>query len=262
MTDQPKPSDSALCPVCNGDNRVMPCAYPGEHPAGCLRNVVQGNVPVEADDSARWLRVYGTDDSVAWLRIYGSHSIGHSSMTRGERDKLSAIADELEHSRAEIARLSDAGAWFEFIKHGEQDHQDWLREALQAFVSGEPKPSPRGLGRHDAEIARLRTEIDALDNDVQKEGEALAAATQQCAKLEALLGAAACPNQNCEAGVIAWNTGPEQCQWCDERAKAIWQRAIKEHDHEWIDPSNEVVTAGGFRMCKTCGPVKNSEGEG
>lgn len=27
-----------ICPVCNGNNKDMPCAYPGESKPGCLKD--------------------------------------------------------------------------------------------------------------------------------------------------------------------------------------------------------------------------------
>jgi len=33
---------------------------------------------------------------------------------------------------------------FDAIKHGDQDHQDWLKEAIECHFSGRPIPPPRG----------------------------------------------------------------------------------------------------------------------
>lgn len=34
-------------------------------------------------------------------------------------------------------------ALFEAIKHGDEKHQEWLWEAIQAFATGKPIPPPR-----------------------------------------------------------------------------------------------------------------------
>lgn len=35
---------------------------------------------------------------------------------------------------------------YEAIAHGDQEHRDWLREALDAHFAGLPVPPPRGKG--------------------------------------------------------------------------------------------------------------------
>lgn len=44
------------------------------------------------------------------------------------------------------------------IKHGDQDHRDWLLEAIGAFFVGQPIPEPRGKGNKEAEITRLQAD--------------------------------------------------------------------------------------------------------
>lgn len=39
-----------------------------------------------------------------------------------------------------------AEAIFEAIAHGDQEHRDWLKEALDACFAGLPVPPPRGKG--------------------------------------------------------------------------------------------------------------------
>lgn len=36
VSDKPAAS-LGRCPICNGDDQQMPCAYPSEFPKGCLR---------------------------------------------------------------------------------------------------------------------------------------------------------------------------------------------------------------------------------
>jgi len=42
------------------------------------------------------------------------------------------------------------------IKHGDADHQAWLKEAIDAHFAGQPVPEPRGKGRKEAERDALR----------------------------------------------------------------------------------------------------------
>jgi NTP pyrophosphatase (non-canonical NTP hydrolase) len=46
----------------------------------------------------------------------------------------------------------EAEALFQSLRHGDEDHQAWLREAIAAYYSGAPVPSPRGSGRKQALI--------------------------------------------------------------------------------------------------------------
>jgi hypothetical protein len=32
---------------------------------------------------------------------------------------------------------------FEYLKHGDEKHQAWLREAIEAFFDHKPRPEPR-----------------------------------------------------------------------------------------------------------------------
>jgi hypothetical protein len=51
------------------------------------------------------------------------------------------------------------------LKHGDQDHQDWLREAITAFYADQPVPAPRGSGNKERRIATLEAALKqaALD---------------------------------------------------------------------------------------------------
>ena len=43
-----------------------------------------------------------------------------------------------------LQELSDR--LFRAIEHGDQEHREWLREALDCFFAGQPVPPPRGGG--------------------------------------------------------------------------------------------------------------------
>lgn len=84
------------------------------------------------------------------------------------------LIQALQAERDRYAALLDPAALFEFVKHGDEHHQAWLREAFEAYVAGNPKPEPRGLGRHGAKIAALEAEnssyaalLEELENILQ-----------------------------------------------------------------------------------------------
>lgn len=56
---------------------------------------------------------------------------------------------------------------YEAIKHGDEEHRKWLKEAIESFFLGKQIPSPRGSGTKDAlyrEIEQLKKEIEELKN--------------------------------------------------------------------------------------------------
>lgn len=48
------------------------------------------------------------------------------------------------------------------IKHGDDEHQRWLLDALLAWSEGCPVPPPRGSGNKEARIASLESELTQL----------------------------------------------------------------------------------------------------
>lgn len=50
-------------------------------------------------------------------------------------------------------------------KHGDADHQQWLRDAFTAFFAGQPVPAPRGKGNKEALIASLSDTASTLQSD-------------------------------------------------------------------------------------------------
>lgn len=52
---------------------------------------------------------------------------------------------------------------FAAIAHGDEDHRAWLREAIDAFFSGQSVPAPRGQGTKEAEIARLSALVEEME---------------------------------------------------------------------------------------------------
>lgn len=57
---------------------------------------------------------------------------------------------------------SDVEGLYEALKHGDQDHKDWLRSAILAYYIGSPIPPVNGLGNKEARIKELEAEIYRL----------------------------------------------------------------------------------------------------
>ncbi len=57
---------------------------------------------------------------------------------------------------ARVATLFDA------IQHGDAEHREWLRQAIDAHFAGEPVPEPRGKGRKEARIAVLEGALEFI----------------------------------------------------------------------------------------------------
>lgn len=63
-----------------------------------------------------------------------------------------------ETFRARVNRLFDA------IKHGDDEHQAWLKEAIECHYSGRPVPPAIGMGTKE----RLLKDIDQLEKTCNK----------------------------------------------------------------------------------------------
>lgn len=83
---------------------------------------------------------------------------------------------ELQDARAEIVRLTLAlgrvGTLFDAIKHGDEDHRAWLKEAIAAHFAGQPVPPARGRGRKEAAyelaLGEMRERCAAAADDVYR----------------------------------------------------------------------------------------------
>lgn len=54
---------------------------------------------------------------------------------------------------------------FHAIKHGDDEHRAWLKDAIEAFFAGRSVPPPRGEGKKDAEIKRLTALLKAQSGE-------------------------------------------------------------------------------------------------
>lgn len=55
---------------------------------------------------------------------------------------------------------NDLNEFVEFILHGDENHQAWLKESVKAFLCGDPRPPTRGA--KDVELESLRKLVDEL----------------------------------------------------------------------------------------------------
>jgi len=63
--------------------------------------------------------------------------------------------------------MPDIKILLEGILHGDDEHRDWLEEAVYAWAEGKDIPTPRGSGTKDRlykEIERLKGELEDANN--------------------------------------------------------------------------------------------------
>jgi len=133
---------------------------------------------------------------------------------------------------AELEGKLDPGAMFEFVKHGDQEHQDWLHEAFEAYVAGKPKPEPRGLGRHDALIAELESRLLASE--------------QERARLDALINS---PHVNNFLEAVRTEAAHQQERWGSDhdsgKADSDWFWLVGYLSGKALFAANFVTMHGG-----------------
>jgi hypothetical protein len=52
------------------------------------------------------------------------------------------------------------------LAHGDDDHREWLREAIEAFFTDQPIPAPYGSGNKERLIHDLQDEIITLRKEI------------------------------------------------------------------------------------------------
>lgn len=89
-----------------------------------------------------------------------------------EIDGLNArLADEQAkriEAEESVARLSDWSAWYTHLQHGDEKHREWLREAITAYIGGQHRPEPYGLGITEAlqaKVADLERRLSTVPED-------------------------------------------------------------------------------------------------
>jgi hypothetical protein len=61
----------------------------------------------------------------------------------------------------------DALKLYEAIKHGDDEHKVWLKEAILAYFRNEPVPEPRGKGNKEVKIDILENKIELLEEQIE-----------------------------------------------------------------------------------------------
>ena len=90
------------------------------------------------------------------IAAWHAHCVGTSRGTQHTFEWLeTAIAAALARRDATAREYWDT--LFDAIKHGNQDHHDWLKKAIEDHRAGRTVERPRGLNTADA-IAKARTE--------------------------------------------------------------------------------------------------------
>jgi hypothetical protein len=87
---------------------------------------------LKAENKALLLRL---DSCVEELRV-----------SRFQEDERYQRNVKLRESNDALRARLDSGALFAHLVHGDDDHQRWLREALEAYMRGEPRIPPYGKG--------------------------------------------------------------------------------------------------------------------
>lgn len=102
-----------------------------------------------------------------------------------------ANADFIAHAPTDIATLLSAldtqertigelrereGSLFNAIKHGDEEHRQWLKTAIDAHFAGDRVPPPTGKGNKEAALAER-------DRTITELREALAGEREACAKV-------------------------------------------------------------------------------
>lgn len=106
--------------------------------------------------------------------------------------------DVAETDRERLQKL--ISTLWDATKHGDEDHRQWLKDAINAHFVGEPVPEPYGKGNKEAEIERLQREhILDLSNEFEngyQSGMDEQAAT--IARLREALGKYGCHKSGCD----------------------------------------------------------------
>lgn len=139
-----------------------------------------------------------------------------------QRAALEVAKDQLREAKRANERFpTGVDSLYEAIKHGDDEHQAWLKNAIEKHFRGEPVSPPTGTGRKDAEIERLRAQnLKQLLDDTQ---------LQEIAELRAKLSAA--ENDISKAELAAIHQGALDVQLartqCAQQLRAAVERAAK-----------------------------------
>lgn len=102
--------------------------------------------------------------------LYDTFNTARLSEHPEDAPQYGAYADRLRHwlqvqglaITADTEQTKLIGTLFDAIKHGDDDHKTWLKEAIDAHFAGQPVPRPRGQGNKEKLIGELREAGSAL----------------------------------------------------------------------------------------------------
>jgi hypothetical protein len=80
-----------------------------------------------------------------------------------EKHPKARIAAHNIYDATTIAREGFRTGLFTALKHGDDEHQAWLKEAIDAYAAGRPIPAVRGLGTKEKRIAELEARVSDVD---------------------------------------------------------------------------------------------------
>jgi hypothetical protein len=114
------------------------------------------------------------------------------------------------------------------IQHGDEEHRAWLRDAIDAFFTGEPVPAPRGGGRKEARIKAMEAENARLRED-----------WVAAAAMYTLDAADAPPARRSGDG-----DGPEHASWMLH--EIVNQRIAGRKAHRWLGYAQGILVAADW----------------
>lgn len=115
------------------------------------------------------LRLAARDaDEMARVVVLAAERVGAAGKYAGRRVRAEH-SDAIREAAALIEQLqASRDTLFEAIKHGDDDHRAWLKEAIDAHFAGATVPAPRGAGRKEATIEQLQARLAEAEGVVDR----------------------------------------------------------------------------------------------
>lgn len=63
--------------------------------------------------------------------------------------------------------FEDIEGLYNYLKHGDQDHQDWLKESIESYYYNKPVPEIKGSGNKEKMIQDLQEKVEQLELTIQ-----------------------------------------------------------------------------------------------
>ena len=142
--------------------RSQETVYCVDRPAYC-RKLHSGRQWLSPD---RFLAMHGmpTDNELVARMHTAAMDRRFADLRTRNRDlqaDIRALGDELNAARDQL-RAMQPEAVFAALAHGDDEHQEWLREAIHAIYTNQPIPPTRGNAEKEARIRELELKIEQL----------------------------------------------------------------------------------------------------